>query len=235
MENPSHCPLEIALQKVVSSAKTSKDLANALFFLQKTISNLLTHPNDRRYATIEKENEVFAQKLFSWVEVQEFLNITGFREKNGAYEYIVCDEGMKILEAALKILNHQIQSSKLSHSEEKPYFELWKDGHYLKNSRILIHDENQSDRVYESKGRRAKVQDMLSRHRKQETLERDGLLNWKKNECLEAPFSAEGYFYQACPKKDNRKKKCFYEEMFDKHDFNNNKKGCAFFPFLKLG
>jgi len=74
---------------------------------------------------------------------------------------------------------------------------------------------------------------MLSRHLKQERIE--ALCNWKKNEASDASFNSEGYFYQTSQKKDKRKRKCFFEEMFDRHDFNNNKKGCAFFPYLKIG
>lgn len=80
---------------------------------------------------------------------------------------------------------------------------------------------------------------MLSRHLKQEQPERgdvDVSERKKRESSAGSTFDAGGYFYQACQKMDNnKKKKCFFSQLFDKHDFNCKQKGPAFFSFLKLG
>jgi len=82
-----------------------------------------------------------------------------------------------------------------------------------------------------------KLKEMLSRHLKQEQPERGDVSERKKREQAGSSFNAGGgFFYQTCPKKDNDiKRKCFFAQLFYKHDFNCKQKGPAFFSFLKLG
>lgn len=233
MENRKFCPIEEAILRIEASAKNNRDLLNTLYFLQRAISSVLAHPNDWRTRNFEKENEMFIHQLFNWTEVRQFLELIGFRE-DCFYERGICDEGMRCLEAALRILNTHIHKLKIASIEEKPFFESWKDYHYLRNqSPLASTTEHQGEKMMDSKSRCAKLQEMLSRHLKQERL--NTASSWKKSEVSDASFNSEGYFHQTSQKKDKRKRKCYFEEMFDRHDFNNNKKGCAFFPYLKLG
>lgn len=235
MENETRCPLQLALLRVQLSAKTTRDLVNTFYILQKTISNLLDHPADWRCTVTGSDTEPFVRNLFHRDEVKQFLLLIGFREANGTYEFIVCDEGMKALEAGLKALDTTIHNLKIAFIEERPYFELWKDGHYLKNSRALTNTNIHCAKVVETKSRHAKLEGLLARHLKQDVFERVALVNRKKREIPDASFNSEGYFYQACQNRESKKRRRFYEEMFDKHDSINHKKNFAFFPSLKLG
>jgi hypothetical protein len=236
MENRKFCPIEEALLRIEASAKTNRDLLDTLYFLQKVISSLLSQPNDWRCCTLQKENELFAQQLFNWEEVQHFLKLIGLMEKDGAYEPRICDESMKFLEATLKILNTHIQKLNISFIEEKPYYEIWKDNRFLKKSKTMeITNDSLCKKILEPKTRCTKLKEVLSRHLKQDRSEKITICDRKKCEPSDASFNSEGYYYQTCPKNSNKKKKPFGEEMFDSHDFGNNKRCCALFKFLKLG
>lgn len=239
MENRKSCPIEQALLRIEASAKSSRDLLNTFYFLQRTISNILTQSNDwRRVRILEKENEVFFQQLLNWKEVREFLDLIGFNDKDGGYNKTICDEGIKLLEATLQAINRHILDLKQASMEEKSYLEVLKSddsGISEGNITLLSHDNQYEKGSSQSKDRCTKLKDMLSRHLKQDRPEKGSVSERKKRESSGSSFDAGGYFYQPCQKSDNKKRKCFFAGLFDKHDLNCKQKGTAFFSFLKLG
>jgi len=178
--------------------------------LQKIVSSLLTYPNDWRNNISQKRNEQFAHQLSNWEEIKQFFELIGFREGN-FNEHRICDEGMKCLEAALEILNTHIKNLKSASGGETPIFQDFKeDHHYSRDFSPLLTADNSCGKIIESKNGGIKLQGILSRHLKQER--RDTLCHWKKNELSDASFNSEGYFYQTCQKRDQKKRKCFFSK-----------------------
>jgi hypothetical protein len=206
METRKFCPIEEALLGIQTSAKNNRDLISALLFLQKVVVSMLTRPTDYKIKTLDdKENQQSVCQLFKWQEVLNFLKLLGFKE-DGTCEHVFCDEEVKFLEAILKTLNAHIHSLKIAMVEEKPFFEIWKDNFYIRSPRT----SNQTDFQIEPKNRYGKLQEMLSRHLKQDRLEGDVNYNRKRHDNFDASFNPEGYFHQSSQRADRKRKKIIF-------------------------
>jgi len=123
MEDTNFCPIEEALFRIEVSAKTNKNFINTLLILQRIISNVLSSSNQGKKDKLDQENKQFLHDISRCEEVRQFLELVGLREDD-QYEHEICDEEMKCLEAALRIVNTHIHNASSVYFEEKPISEV---------------------------------------------------------------------------------------------------------------
>lgn len=112
--------------EVFRQQHSEAEASSALSIIHKLLENMVTHPEERKFRSINKANKVLAAKVFSLSSAEELLRAAGFQAQEGADTLTYGSEDLSAAEDADTLI--QVALSELSEAlmsvEERKEFEM---------------------------------------------------------------------------------------------------------------
>lgn len=218
MDNTRICPMDNQIFKIITSSGPKGSILQALNILEKIVSGLLSPNFQNRYKILQKEDPLLSKQLFNIEATHEFLLFIGYHEEKGNYLHGACDETMKILEDACKLLSCRISQYKDNDDQENPDIQ---EKENLGNDNLL--DDQKP------KKKECKITNFLMKHFRKEQVDAaiPAKYQSKKPFCSNFAFNSGGYFHQSANSDDSIRKKDPKKDIFEEHERGlKNKRFC---------